>query len=97
MEAEHGEQFGPPEARTVLDRRGYAMQAQVARAIGPSVALLLLAGCSGGSGGGLPTVVLTTPASATQLSSDNPEIPGAPPPGPAMPATILTNPTPGPR
>jgi hypothetical protein len=70
------------------------MPLQVCRAIGKIVALLLLAGCANSSGAGAPTVVLTTPASATQLSSDNPEIPGAPPPGPLLPATILTNPPP---
>ena len=70
------------------------MPLQLCRAIGKFVALLLLAGCSNNPGVGVPTVVLTTPASATQLSSDNPEIPGAPPPGPPLPATILTNPPP---
>jgi len=72
------------------------MLAQDLRAFGKVVALLLLAGCSGGSGVGVPTVVFATPPSATQLSSDRPEIPGAPPPGPPMPATILTNPAPNP-
>jgi hypothetical protein len=64
--------------------------------VGKLVALLVLAGCSGSGGMGVPNVVFTTPASATQLSSDNPEIPGAPPPGAPMPATILTNPAPDP-
>jgi hypothetical protein len=58
------------------------------------VALLLLAACSRGSGGGSPNVVFTTPPSATELSSDGPEVPGAPPPEPTMPATILSNPAP---
>ena len=70
------------------------MPLQLCRAIAKIVTLLLLAGCSNNPGVGVPTVVLTTPASATQLSSDNPEIPGAPPPGPPLPTTILTNPPP---
>lgn len=57
-------------------------------------ALLLLAGCSGRSAVSPPTVEFATPASATQLTSDNPEIPGAPPATPPMPATILANPAP---
>jgi hypothetical protein len=68
---------------------GYKMTAQVCRATGKVMALLLLAGCSGA---GTPTVVFTTPSSVTQPSSDNPEIPGAPPAGP--PLRALTNPAP---
>jgi len=58
------------------------MPLQLCRAIG-IVTLLLLAGCSYNSRIGVPTVVPKAPASAMQLSSDNPEIPGAPPVLPA--------------
>jgi hypothetical protein len=58
------------------------MPSQLCRAIGV-VTLLLLAGCSYNSKLDVPTVVPKAPTSATQLSSDNPEIPGAPPLGPA--------------
>ena len=73
------------------------MLTQVSRACGKIAGLLLLADCSGSSGLGVPAVTFTTPSSVTQLSSDSPEIPGAPPPGPPMPATIPTNPAPTPR
>jgi hypothetical protein len=66
------------------------------RTISKVIALLLLAGCSGRSAVSPPTVEFATPASATQITSDNPEIPGGPPATPPMPATILTNPTPAP-
>ena len=68
------------------------MLAQVSHAVGKIAGLLLLAGCSGSSAVGVPAVEFTTPSGVTQISSDSPEIPGAPPPGPPMPATIVTNP-----
>jgi len=60
------------------------MPSQLCRAIGV-VTLFLLADCSYNSKLDVPTVVPKAPASATQLSSDNPEIPGAPL---ALPATM---------
>ncbi len=60
------------------------MQAQVSGACGAIVALLLIAGCSGGSGLDAPKVEFTTPSNATQITSDRPEVPGGPPAEPPL-------------
>lgn len=65
---------------------------QVCCSIAGSLALLLLADCSGSAGMDVPDLVFTTPSSATELSSDRPETFGGPPPEQSLPATI---PTPG--
>jgi hypothetical protein len=72
------------------------MPSRASIAIGTVLVLFLVSGCTGSSGMGAPTVNFSTPPSATQVSSDNPEIPGAPPVEAPLPATIPTNPAQGP-
>src|SRR5689334_15460941 len=72
-------------------RRIRPIQRRAWCSIGGLVGLLELADCSGNSGIGAPSVVFTTPSSATELSSDRPEIPGEPLSDPNLPATIPTS------
>lgn len=69
------------------------MSSRASIAIGSVLAFCLIAGCSGNAGMGPPAMEISTPPGVTQMSSDNPEIPGAPPAAAPMPATIPTNPS----
>ena len=63
----------------------------------PSMAAsLFLVGCSGNSGLQPPTVTVGTPPRVTQLSSDAPEIPGAPPPMAPLPPLAMGSAPPAP-
>jgi hypothetical protein len=63
---------------------------------GGAVALLLLIGCSGNVNLQPPTVAVGTPPGVTQLSSDTPEIPGAPPPMAPLPPLAMGSAPPAP-
>jgi hypothetical protein len=61
-----------------------------------TVASLFLLGCSGNSGFQPPTVAVGTPPGVTQLSSDVPEIPGAPPAMAPLPTLAMGSAPPAP-